>query len=69
MDRKSINRGSLLSLGAFVGVLIAGSNFSQIISESPIATNGLLVVAAASMLGCGYFLPRSVRLWVRRKRK
>jgi hypothetical protein len=67
MTIKQIHLGSAISLLAFAGVVLAGGNISASISRSVVVTDIFLGVAALSLLGCAYFLPRSARLWLRRR--
>jgi hypothetical protein len=57
MNARQLRAGSLVSGGLFALALIAGSNWSALISESPLLTNAILVIATASILGCAFFGP------------
>jgi hypothetical protein len=65
MQVKSIYIGAALSLSGFVGVVIVSQVADDFVSRYPVLTDGYLGIAALSMLGCGYFLPRAVRAILR----
>lgn len=69
MTARQIYIGAVTSLSAFALVLVVAVNWSAVVSKSELATNAFLALAGASALGCAYFLPRSVRVWFRRRRK
>ncbi|OYX62966.1 MAG: hypothetical protein B7Y89_07040 [Novosphingobium sp. 32-60-15] len=69
MTARQIYRRAALAFIVFALVFYAGENFSGEISKSPLATNILLVVAAVSGLALAFYLPRSIRLWLRKKKK
>lgn len=59
MQMKSVYAGSALSVSCFAGVIIVSQVASDWVSRYAILTDGYLGVAALSLLGCAYFLPRS----------
>jgi hypothetical protein len=68
MQVRSVYAGAAISLLCFVAVIVISQIASDWISQYPILTNAYLGVAAASVLGCAYFLPRAVRAFIRSRR-
>lgn len=68
MQVKSIYIGAAASFLCFLAVIVISQVASDWISQYPILTNLYLGIAAASVLGCAYFLPRAVRAFIRSKR-
>ena len=67
MKSGHIHKGTAMSLAVFAGSIIVATAAHEAISVSEIATNCLLAATGISILGCAYFLPRSIGLWIRKR--
>jgi hypothetical protein len=68
MQVRSIYIGATVSVLCFVAIIVISQVASDWVSQYPILTDGYLGLAAASVLGCAYFLPRAVGAFIRSRK-
>ena len=68
MQVRSIYIGAAISVLSFLAVIVISQFASDWVSQYRILTGGYLGFAAASVLGCAYFLPRAVGAFIRSRK-